>query len=249
MLHSENDNWKVLKHPMIREGAYAVSDFGEVMNLHSGTVLSKVKTNRGYYIVQIVWENGEKHGMLVHRLVAMMFVDGRNDEKDFVNHKNGIKTDCRACNLEWVTQAENTQHAYAKGLIKPSHTLPESDMDKICKSIVENEGIAQKVVDAMSKIGIRVSINMIQQIKRKNVWTKISDKYFDKEKFAFKRHFTEKQIRHICELLVKYNGSIKRVHDEVIEDIPFATYPRISAIKTGRTHRNISKEYFDCPFQ
>ena len=47
----------------------------------------------------------------IHRLVALSFCEGYEDGKD-VNHKNGNRLDNRAENLEWVTRAENINHAY-----------------------------------------------------------------------------------------------------------------------------------------
>lgn len=52
----------------------------------------------------------------VHRLIAITFIEKINDEKRFVNHKNGIKKDNRVENLEWVTPKENVLHAYQNGL-------------------------------------------------------------------------------------------------------------------------------------
>jgi transposase len=53
----------------------------------------------------------------VHRLVAKAFL-GEPDGAKEVNHINGDKTDNQIENLEWVTKAENMEHAHEQGLTK-----------------------------------------------------------------------------------------------------------------------------------
>lgn len=55
-------------------------------------------------------KNGSKKNFSVHRLVAISFIKNPTN-KQFVNHKNGIRNDNRVENLEWCTASENMVHS------------------------------------------------------------------------------------------------------------------------------------------
>lgn len=64
--------------------------------------------NHGYLSV-----NSVEFRNLVHRVVGIAFVPNLKNYPQ-INHKNGIKTDNRAENLEWCTSAQNLVHAATK---------------------------------------------------------------------------------------------------------------------------------------
>lgn len=75
----------------------------------------------GYLAVGIVID-GIIKTMKAHRIIALTWCDNP-DNKPTVNHINGIKTDNRAVNLEWMTLSENHKHAWATGLqVASKHT-------------------------------------------------------------------------------------------------------------------------------
>jgi hypothetical protein len=75
-------------------------------------LLKPFKNRKGYLMVNIKDLQKTKS---VHRLVADAFIPNV-DNKPQINHINGIKSDNKVSNLEWVTNEENFNHALANGL-------------------------------------------------------------------------------------------------------------------------------------
>lgn len=99
------------------EGFYQASTFGNIKRLYKSgkekILKPSLKTN-GYLIVSLS-KNNTRKSFDVHRLVAQVFIPN-TENKSQVNHKNGIKTDNRVENLEWITPLENMSHAVSMGL-------------------------------------------------------------------------------------------------------------------------------------
>lgn len=98
---------------------FEVSKAGSVKSVRTGKIFSQYLHENGYYIIstKIGGRQGVNCCVKVHRLIAEVYCENP-DNKPFVNHINGIKTDNRSCNLEWCTHEENMAHASRTGLIE-----------------------------------------------------------------------------------------------------------------------------------
>lgn len=110
------------------EGYYQVSSLGNIRSCERKIIDSKcqrvfkarmlkqtLSTSKHPYFYVSLSKQGHVRKRMVHILVALAFIPNPQN-KPQVNHKNGNTQDNRVANLEWVTNAENTQHAYDMGL-------------------------------------------------------------------------------------------------------------------------------------
>lgn len=92
------------------DGKYMISSLGRVkaLNYHcSGKekIMSPELMKKGYLRASLL-KDGIRERIMVHRLVATHFIDNPNN-KPFVDHIDGNKTNNRVENLRWVTNQEN----------------------------------------------------------------------------------------------------------------------------------------------
>jgi hypothetical protein len=99
--------------PVAGWGRYEVSDLGRVRVAATGRLRKISPDSRGRNRFTAVG----KRTLRVAQLVAEAFVGPRPPGAE-VDHVNGVKTDDRASNLEYVTGEENRRRAQALGLCK-----------------------------------------------------------------------------------------------------------------------------------
>lgn len=92
------------------EKRYIIYADGRVYNIKKDFFLKQHTTRDGYKGVRLFTDKFT-HNFMVHRLVGIKFVKGKTTAKEYINHKNGIKNDNNAKNLEWVTHKDNIIHS------------------------------------------------------------------------------------------------------------------------------------------
>lgn len=93
---------------------YRVSNYGNVYDDYKNELVHQSSSNR-YRTVRL-HRGREVERVLVHRLVATVFVPGQSIRRYIVNHIDGDRSYNASENLEWVTPMENRDHAIQIGL-------------------------------------------------------------------------------------------------------------------------------------
>lgn len=178
----DNEEWRQITGA---EGWFDISSLGRIRRSYSaprcnstypGRIHNQSADNTGY-IRCTLKINGRQMREQVHRLVAKEFLSGFELGRQ-VNHKNGIKTDNRVDNLEWITCRENIIHAWRTGLTHAvsgedngHHKLTEHEVKAIL--VLLTEGV-QSVHLALA---FDVTESSISSIKRGETWQHLQRKY------------------------------------------------------------------------
>lgn len=115
------EQWKQIKE----FPNYEVSNFGNIRSVGrfvknsiacwwvDGQELKKIPNSSGYYRV-LLYKDGKRKRVFVHRIVATEFIDNPLS-KPCVNHLDNDPKNNNASNLEWCTHKENTEWMAKQG--------------------------------------------------------------------------------------------------------------------------------------
>lgn len=104
------------------EGLYLISDHGRVKSLpklveysngriyHYEEKILKLNFSNGYRTISLVKEK-EKTTHMAHILVGLHYIPNP-ENKPFINHIDGDRSNSYYLNLEWSTNSENQLHSY-----------------------------------------------------------------------------------------------------------------------------------------
>lgn len=221
----------------IIDGRYEVSNKGRVRNAKTKYIISTKFPSLPYPRLGYK-EDGEMRFKQVHRLVAEAFIPNPNN-KSFVNHKNGVKSDNRVENLEWVTRQENEDHAFATGLKDSTGSANvQAKLDEDTVRYIKNSfnGDPKDVYRLVEETDVHRAT--IQRILRGKIWNHVlPNKNVNKIEREYKKgsknptaKLTEKEAREI-----KYS---KKTYKELAEEYNVSG-GLIGHIKNGRAWKHI----------
>tara|TARA_R100000655_G_scaffold110133_1_gene168149 strand:- start:58701 stop:59399 length:699 start_codon:yes stop_codon:yes gene_type:complete len=219
---------------------YYVSKNGDVFSTWHGTMkkMTLQLHKSGYYSIRLSRGLRDYQGFMVHRLVAEAFIENPEDLPT-VNHKNGIKTDNRVENLEWMTYKENNRHAWDIGLCDGRRgvnnhfsKISEGDVRTICELLQEGKQSRQEIADCVG-----VKYNIVSSIVERRDWAHISQDYDIPKPRKIAKKTSDDVAIEVCKLL---NQGVrnKDICKKLQVNAGFVT-----SIKIGRRYKHISKIY------
>ena len=138
---------------------YIITKEGLIISRYTGKALSPSVDKKGYNRVTLK-HKGESKTFLVHRLVAMKYIDNPFN-KPQVNHLDGNKSNNNYWNLEWCTCQENNDHAVATDLVKRGKDRPNSKLSDEqvieMRQLREEEGLNYYKLGAMFKVSYQTA--------------------------------------------------------------------------------------------
>lgn len=214
--------------------------------------LSPYNNEKNYVCISLGHKPKKKYR--VHRLVADSFLISRKSEdRNFVNHKDLVKTNNNVRNLEWVSISENNRHAHANGAydkFSVNKKVKEEDIHNICKILQSgNYSNHDNVLEQCNLSYLnRTVVSKINRRKTYHEITKLYPEFKDPNEKSLNKIFTDKNnqkfsndlCKQVCELLQEGNSVVEtsKILNLTGNDIKI-----VNNIKLRKYYTEISKDY------
>lgn len=216
---------------------YEVSENGDVYNTVTKRFLKQRIDHTGYMNVTMRDNGGKWRTVKVHRILAQTYIPNPDDKPE-VNHIDGVKTNNKLTNLEWVTSKENKQHGLEMGLYDNiiaekniTSTLSNEQVHKIC--LLLQDGVRNS--DVADMMGI--SRDIVGHIKSGNIWKSISCEYTFKVERQNRKDL--KDVILVCEAIQRGESV-----DCISDNFPHFSRRDILRIRNKSMYSTISNSYF-----
>lgn len=217
---------------------FAANDKGEILNTETGKIRKQTLCKNGYLYV-----GSRQFLTTVHSIVADAWLDPPYRAGLEINHKNGIKTDNRPSNLEWVTRSENMKHAAQNNLLDTTNrkrgedcnltNFSEAQIREACELLQDG----WRNVDVARKVGMRSSY--VKDLRAKRSWKHVTEEYTFPERQRQK--LSENTVRWVCEKISKGCGNTDILK---MSTNPNLRLSDIKNIKYKKCYASIANEYF-----
>ena len=118
-------------------GLYKISNYGRIMSVKRFKIMKYAIKKNGYCQI-CLRKNGNKKNFLVHRLVALVFLENTNNLSQ-VNHKDENKENNRVDNLEWCSPKYNSNYGTRNDRVSNSQKEGNNSIARkvVCKNTKE----------------------------------------------------------------------------------------------------------------
>lgn len=227
-----------------KKSNYIANVHGDVKNVSTGKMKTKMITNKGYYTVSI-WINNKNYILFVHRIIMCLFVPIPQEYIDMgltqldleVNHKDGNKLNLDLSNLEWCTEKENLKHASDTNLVRKGKlhgiALSEEKVIEILECLESGDRSFKEVAKMTG-----VSRNVVSRIYHGKHWNNFLDNYDLTNSHTKSNRVSIETVHEICRML----QSGKYTQNEIKRKLHISS-GTVNDIYRGRIFTYISKDY------
>lgn len=155
------------------EEIYSISNMGNVFSIRNNIILKPMKDHKKYLVVDLRNKGHRKTRKIAH-LVIEAFL-GKRPKGYEVNHKDGVKSNNRIINLEYVTPIENIRHSYRIGLHIKDRSGENHSMSKLTwkeVNFIRKEYVPRKITQIYLVSKYNISQQTICYILQGKLWKK-----------------------------------------------------------------------------